>query len=150
MFNTKNLIILCISAVIAAFISPTIIQFTALAGFTAFLLNGFLALILMLTLQSIKTEAITKYFAKRKAAKAAAKKSTKGSSDPNRETGTVKWFDSNKGYGFITRSMGEDIFVHFRSIKGNGYRSLYEGQTVEFVVTEGSKGPQAEDIHIVK
>jgi len=66
------------------------------------------------------------------------------------ETGTVKWFDSNKGYGFITRSMGEDIFVHFRSIKGNGYRSLYEGQTVEFLVTEGSKGPQAEDIHIVK
>jgi len=78
------------------------------------------------------------------------KKANKVSSDPNRETGTVKWFDSNKGYGFITRSMGEDIFVHFRSIKGNGYRSLYEGQTVEFLVTEGSKGPQAEDIHIVK
>ena len=150
MFNTKNLIILCISAVIAAFITPTIIQFTALAGFAAFLLNGFLALILMLVLQSIKTEAMAKYFAKRKAAKAAAKKAVKKPSDPNRETGTVKWFDSNKGYGFITRSMGEDIFVHFRSIKGNGYRSLYEGQTVEFLVTEGSKGPQAEDIHIVK
>jgi CspA family cold shock protein len=66
-----------------------------------------------------------------------------------RENGTVKWFDSNKGYGFITRAMGEDIFVHFRSIKGNGYRSLYEGQAVEFSVTEGSKGPQAEDIHII-
>jgi len=75
MFNTKNIIILCISAVIAAFITPTITQFTALAGFTAFLLNGFLALILMLALQSIKTEKMTKYFAERKAAKAASKKS---------------------------------------------------------------------------
>jgi len=150
MINTKNIIIICISAVIAAFITPTITQFTALAGFTAFLLNGFLALILMLALQSIKTEKMTKYFTERKSAKAASKKARKEPSDPNRETGTVKWFDSNKGYGFITRSMGEDIFVHFRSIKGNGYRSLYEGQTVEFLVTEGSKGPQAEDIHIVK
>ncbi|NOQ79395.1 MAG: hypothetical protein GQ546_08340 [Gammaproteobacteria bacterium] len=108
----------------------------------------------MQVIQSIKTESIAKYFADRKAVKAAAKKASqsasKAASDPNRETGTVKWFDSNKGYGFITRSMGEDIFVHFRSIKGNGYRSLYEGQAVDFLVTEGSKGPQAEDIHIVK
>ena len=75
---------------------------------------------------------------------------SKKASDPNRETGSVKWFDSSKGYGFITRDMGEDIFVHFRSIKGNGYRSLREGQAVEFIVTQGSKGPQAEDIHIIK
>ncbi|MCU7938833.1 MAG: cold-shock protein [gamma proteobacterium symbiont of Bathyaustriella thionipta] len=104
----------------------------------------------MLLLQSIKTQSITKYFTDRKAARAAAKQVSQSVSDPNRETGTVKWFDSNKGYGFITRSMGEDIFVHFRSIKGNGYRSLYEGQSVEFLVTNGTKGPQAEDIHIVK
>lgn len=150
MFNTKNLLILCISITISAFIT----QFTALAGLTAFFFNGFLAVILMQVMQSIKTKSITKYFADRKAVKAAAKKTSqsasRAASDPNRETGIVKWFDSNKGYGFITRSMGEDIFVHFRSIKGNGYRSLYEGQSVDFVVTEGSKGPQAEDIHIVK
>jgi CspA family cold shock protein len=150
MFNTKNLIILCISITISAFIT----QFTTLAGLTAFFFNGFLAIVLMQVIQSIKTESIAKYFADRKAVKAAAKKASqsasKAASDPNRETGTVKWFDSNKGYGFITRSMGEDIFVHFRSIKGNGYRSLYEGQAVDFLVTEGSKGPQAEDIHIVK
>lgn len=150
MFNIKNLIILCISMTIAAFISLTITQATELAGLAAFLLNGFLALILMLLLQSIKTQSITKYFTDRKAARAAAKQVSQSVSDPNRETGTVKWFDSNKGYGFITRSMGEDIFVHFRSIKGNGYRSLYEGQSVEFLVTNGTKGPQAEDIHIVK
>ena len=126
MFNIKNLIILCISAVIAAFITLSITQVTSLAGLAALLLNGFLALVFMQFIQSIKTESIAKYFSERKAAKAASKKASqsagKASSDPNRETGTVKWFDSNKGYGFITRSMGEDIFVHFRSIKGNGYR----------------------------
>ena len=145
MFNTKNLIILCMSATLAAFIT----QAVSLTGLSALLLSSFLAVIIMLLTQSIKTESIGKFFSARKAAKAASKKADKTKSDPNRESGTVKWFDSNKGYGFITRSMGEDIFVHFRSIKGNGYRSLYEGQSVEFLVTEGSKGPQAEDIKIV-
>ena len=64
----------------------------------------------------------------------------------NREQGTVKWFNISKGYGFITREGGEDVFVHFRSIRGRGRRSLFEGQEVEFVVTEGEKGPQAEDV----
>ena len=145
MFNTKNLIILCISAILAAFIT----QAVSLTGLSALLLSSFLAVIIMLFTQSIKTESIGKFFSARKAAKATSKKAGKTKSDPNRESGTVKWFDSNKGYGFITRSMGEDIFVHFRSIKGNGYRSLYEGQAVEFLVTQGSKGPQAEDIKIV-
>ena len=148
MFNTKNLIILIISGTLAAFIT----QATSLTELSALLLSSFLAVIIMLIGQSIRTESIRKFFSARKAAKAssaASKKSTSSPSDPNRESGTVKWFDSNKGYGFITRSMGEDIFVHFRSIKGNGYRSLYEGQSVEFLVTKGSKGPQAEDIKIV-
>lgn len=145
MFNTKNLIILCISATLAAFFA----QFTPLTELPALLLSSFSAVIIMLLAQSIKIESISKFFASRKAAKAASKKARKAKSDPNRESGTVKWFDSNKGYGFITRSMGEDIFVHFRSIKGNGYRSLNEGQAVEFLVTQGSKGPQAEDIQIV-
>jgi CspA family cold shock protein len=63
-----------------------------------------------------------------------------------RETGTVKWFNDSKGYGFIEREQGEDIFVHFTSIRGEGYRSLDEGQKVEFTVTEGEKGPQAQDV----
>lgn len=150
MFNIKNFIFLCISAAVAAVISLTITQFTTLSAIFAFLLNGFLALIVMLLMQSIKTQSISKFFSDKKAAKATTTAKASQTSDPNRETGTVKWFDSNKGYGFITRSMGEDIFVHFRSIKGNGYRSLYEGQQVEFLVTEGTKGPQAEDIHIIK
>lgn len=149
MFNIKNLIILCISAILAAFIAQFVTQITPLAELPALLFSSFLAVIIMLLTQSIKMESISKFFSNRKAAKAASKKARKAKSDPNRESGTVKWFDSNKGYGFITRSKGEDIFVHFRSIKGNGYRSLYEGQSVEFMVTQGSKGPQAEDIHIV-
>ena len=67
-----------------------------------------------------------------------------------REMGTVKWFDDAKGYGFISREQGEDVFVHFRSIRGEGYRSLAEGQKVEFAVTQGQKGLQADDVAVVE
>ncbi len=63
-----------------------------------------------------------------------------------REVGTVKWFNDAKGYGFIQRSIGADVFVHFRAIRGDGHRTLNEGQQVEFAVTEGQKGLQAEDV----
>lgn len=63
-----------------------------------------------------------------------------------REQGIVKWFNDSKGFGFIQRTTGEDVFVHFRAILGEGYRSLKEGQAVEFVVTEGDKGLQAEEV----
>ena len=63
-----------------------------------------------------------------------------------REVGTVKWFNDAKGYGFIQRNTGADVFVHFRAIRGEGHRSLDEGQQVEFAVTEGQKGLQAEDV----
>lgn len=63
-----------------------------------------------------------------------------------RETGVVKWFNDSKGFGFIQRQDGEDIFVHFRAIKGEGFRSLRDGQKVEFSVVEGQKGLQAEDV----
>jgi len=66
-----------------------------------------------------------------------------------RETGTVKWFNDSKGFGFIGREQGDDVFVHFRQIQGNGYRSLKEGQSVEFSVVESQKGLQAEDVSVV-
>jgi len=66
-----------------------------------------------------------------------------------RETGTVKWFNASKGYGFISREQGDDVFVHYSAIGGDGYRSLEEGQKVEFTVTDGQKGAQAQDVVIV-
>jgi CspA family cold shock protein len=62
------------------------------------------------------------------------------------EKGTVKWFNATKGYGFIAREKGEDIFVHYNAIEGNGYRSLDEGDQVEFEVGESSKGLQANKV----
>ncbi len=67
-----------------------------------------------------------------------------------RETGTVKWFNSTKGYGFVTRDKGGDVFVHFSSLQGDGYRTLEEGQKVEFSVVDGQKGPQAQEVTVVK
>ena len=64
----------------------------------------------------------------------------------NRQTGTVKWFNDEKGFGFITPQSGDDLFVHFRAIQGDGFKSLKEGQQVSFVATRGQKGMQAEDI----
>jgi CspA family cold shock protein len=63
-----------------------------------------------------------------------------------REVGTVKWFNDSKGFGFISRENGTDVFVHFSSIRGEGYRSLEDGQQVEFEVVEGEKGLQAQDV----
>lgn len=72
-----------------------------------------------------------------------------GSDNANRETGEVKWFNTSKGFGFITRADGSDVFVHFRAIRGDGHRALREGQRVSYAVVEGEKGPQAEDVDIL-
>ena len=66
-----------------------------------------------------------------------------------KEQGTVKWFNTSKGYGFIGRESGEDVFVHFSAIQGEGYRTLEEGDRVSFDVTNGPKGPQAENVERV-
>lgn len=66
-----------------------------------------------------------------------------------RKSGTVKWFDNAKGYGFIVSPEGEDVFVHYRAIVGEGYRSLSEGQQVEFVASRGDKGWQASEVSAV-
>ncbi|SHK56556.1 cold-shock DNA-binding protein family [Desulfatibacillum alkenivorans DSM 16219] len=63
-----------------------------------------------------------------------------------REMGTVKWFNDKKGFGFIEREEGGDVFVHYSAIVGTGFRSLAEGQKVEFTVVQGAKGPAAEEV----
>jgi cold shock protein len=65
------------------------------------------------------------------------------------EVGTVKWFNDAKGYGFISRQTGADVFVHFSAIRGGGFRSLQEGQNVQFDVTKGPKGFQAENVQAI-
>ena len=64
----------------------------------------------------------------------------------SKEQGTVKWFNASKGFGFIQRQCGEDVFVHFSAIQADGYKSLNEGQAVEFEVTKGPKGLQASNV----
>jgi CspA family cold shock protein len=64
-------------------------------------------------------------------------------------TGTVKWFNAEKGFGFISRAGGDDVFVHFSAIQGDGYRSLEEGQRVEFDVAPGRKGEEAQNVRVI-
>lgn len=65
------------------------------------------------------------------------------------QKGTVKWFNEAKGYGFIQRDSGSDLFVHFRSINGNGFKTLKEGQQVTFIEVQGQKGPQADNVTVL-
>ena len=67
----------------------------------------------------------------------------------NTVTGTVKWFDESKGFGFISQESGKDVFAHFSQIVGDNFRTLVEGQSVEFIVTQGQRGPQAEQIKAI-
>lgn len=66
-----------------------------------------------------------------------------------KETGTVKWFNATKGYGFITRASGEDVFVHYSNIEADGYKTLNEGQQVEFTIVQGPKGLAAANVNTV-
>jgi len=67
----------------------------------------------------------------------------------NTVKGTVKWFNETKGFGFIAQENGPDVFAHFSAISGSGFKTLVEGQAVEFTVTDGKKGPQAENITVL-
>jgi len=71
---------------------------------------------------------------------------TEEQEDSGRETGTVKWFSNPKGYGFISRDEGDDVFVHYSAVEGGGFRSLDEGERVEFTVEQGEKGPRAANV----
>lgn len=75
--------------------------------------------------------------------------SSGSSSNSDAETGSVKWFNVKKGYGFITRDSGDDVFVHYRNIVGDGRRSIADGQRVSFVVVDGDKGLQADEVEAI-
>src|SRR5687767_13398641 len=144
--NVKNSLAAFITASILAFIAYLINLSTRLPEPIAYFAIALLAATITLFITNTKAGFLRKR-AKKPAARTATPAATKLGP---KETGSVKWFSSSKGFGFITRENGEDIFVHFRSISGDGHRILREGQRVEFAVTEGSKGPQAEDVVALK
>ena len=144
--NVKNSLAAFITASILAFIAYLIELSTRLPEPIAYFAIALLAASITLFVSNTKATFLRKRAKKqlpRTSAPASAKLGPK-------EKGSVKWFSSSKGFGFITRENGEDIFVHFRSISGDGHRILREGQKVEFAVTEGSKGLQAEDVIALK
>jgi CspA family cold shock protein len=137
----KILIISLIVSIIASIIS---IQAHAAASFSesfALLMTADYAKLWAISFVSIL---IASVLSAKTSASSSSSSNVKISGD--QERGTVKWFNAAKGFGFITRENGEDVFVHFRSIQGKGHRSLGEGQAVIFSVTEGDKGLQAVDV----
>jgi len=141
-----SLIVAAIATAVTGFASPHGSAITMFAAFAA-------ATIVTSLLGSIKapaakaTDAPAQKKSKPKpSAKPSAKQAKKKPSGGKREEGEVKWFNVSKGFGFITRENGEEIFVHFRSIRGEGRRSLRDGQKVSFVVADSDKGLQAEEV----
>lgn len=153
--NIKILIAACIVAIVLAVLSffadITTLFPTPLAVFSVALISGCLT---SFWVHSADDDEATAKQPNRQRREKRDNKSTKptttAAGNGPKEMGSVKWFSASKGFGFITRDNGEDIFVHFRSILGKGHRILREGQRVEFAVTEGSKGLQAEDVSTVK
>jgi CspA family cold shock protein len=107
-----------------------------------------LQILVVALLASVSTVLIRNFRLPPRAASTGAAVKATSKAGSNKESGSVKWFNAGKGFGFITRNNGEEIFVHFRSIVGQ--RALRDGQRVEFSVTTGSKGLQAEDVVALK
>ena len=139
------------TAVVRIFITAIIVSAiatgitTQVMGDVATSTNTIITLAILFFISSITTALVA---TNKGGSKSQIKQAKPTNSNKSRETGTVKWFNTNKGFGFITRDNGDDVFVHFRSIRGQGHRTLIEGQRVEFDVTEGEKGLQAEDVAI--
>lgn len=121
-----------------------LIPVTAIAGqpaTLASLLLAFIAVLLHLATAQTRDERPS-----RATSSPRGKAANSGAPGAGRETGTVKWFNTSKGFGFISRDSGDDVFVHFRAIRGEGHRILVEGQRVEYTIMMRDKGLQAEDV----
>ncbi|MBA4501433.1 cold-shock protein [Marinobacterium marinum] len=139
-----------LASVLAAFVIPFLLQKTASIdiGFTLPVLAVIAAVVFIVTLAAAWPSNAARPAARPAAVPSAAEVEQDDAND-TRELGVVKWFNVSKGFGFITRDNGDDVFVHFRNIRGRGHRSLNEGQQVRFSVRESDKGLQAEDVSIV-
>jgi cold shock protein len=144
--NVKNTLAAIVTAAILALVAYLIeLSSTQLPNPIGYFAIALLAAMITLFVTNTKAS-----FLRKRAKKQLSRTNAPATKQGPKETGNVKWFSSSKGFGFITRENGEDIFVHFRSISGDGHRILREGQKVEFAVTEGSKGLQAEDVIALK
>ena len=145
-----------VSAVLVTLVSIPVIFFLQPLTNNPFLYIGliFLACLATATLAQLGTKPAKKRRSaapgrdKRRDNNRDSSRNSKGASNSSaaRELGTVKWFNASKGFGFITRDSGDDVFVHFRSIRGEGHRVLKDGQRVELSVSQGDKGLQADDV----
>ena len=142
-----------LASVLAAFIIPFLLQRVAGVeiSFTPQVLAVIAIVVLVVTLASAWQPAAASSSGSRHAS-GTPDQDDEGETDGSdgREVGSVKWFNVSKGFGFITRENGDDVFVHYRNIRGRGHRSLNEGQKVRFSVRESEKGLQAEDVSIVR
>ena len=143
---TVKLVISLVIAIIASIVT-TLLQEGSIPDLT--LLAAFCIATIATTLLVARPEKTMQAASGDKAVKSkSAKPSNRApaTNDSAREQGQVKWFNVSKGFGFITKDDGEEIFVHFRSIRGEGRRGLRDGQRVSFIVSQSDKGPQAEDV----
>jgi len=146
--NQLTVIKSVLAGVLAAFIIPFLLQSVASVeiGFSPAVLAIVALVVFAVTLAAAwqpAAAAATQPASRHESAAAGSEE------NDTRELGVVKWFNVSKGFGFITRDNGDDVFVHFRNIRGRGHRSLNEGQQVRFSVRESDKGLQAEDVSVV-
>jgi cold shock protein len=141
--NTDFFRTITISLITSAIATVISTQVLTVENFST--LNGLIVLAVLIFASTIITALVVSNKAANNSEKSVHKSAN---TDNSRESGTVKWFNTSKGFGFITRDAGDDVFVHFRSIRGQGHKTLFEGQRVEFNITEGDKGLQAEDVAI--
>jgi len=141
-----SVLLLAAAAIQAAVLLVPIIMLAGQPATLASLMLTFIAVLLQLASSQTKSARATSRPA-RSATNSRKSPSTHTSApSAGRETGTVKWFNTSKGFGFISRDSGDDVFVHFRAIRGEGHRVLVEGQRVEFTIMMRDKGLQAEDV----
>ena len=141
---SKNSFVRCVLiSVVMAVVGPFVLDLVVQAEAQALTANGhFVPAAIVFFLTTFLGTAVLNYLTPQLA-------NIANDENDDREMGTVKWFNVSKGFGFITRDDGGDVFVHFRSIRGTGHRSLAEGQRVRFAVIQSDKGLQAEDVTVI-
>jgi len=143
LFGASALLIAAVAVQTAIVLIP-VASFAGQPATLASLMLAFIAVLLQLATSQTKSTSAGAHRGASKARK--VQPSHTAAPIAGRETGTVKWFNTSKGFGFISRDSGDDVFVHFRAIRGEGHRVLVEGQRVEFTIMMRDKGLQAEDV----